>query len=89
MMFGRSIFFDPLASQARRFLRRQPGPFGTTGANRNPDGVSVHMFLNRERASVRHRHIHFRNERHRLHVTAAIPPRQRCRLTCPPVIAES
>jgi hypothetical protein len=89
MMFGGSVFLDPLASEASCFLRGQPGPLGTAGANRNPDSVSVHMFLDRKRASVRHRHIHFRNERRPLDVTAAIPPRQRYRLTSPPAIAES
>jgi len=83
MMLGRAVFFHPFTPQARRFLRRQPGPIGTAGANRHPDSVAMHVFLNRERATLRHRHIHFHNEMHRSRVTATIPPRQRDRFTCP------
>ena len=81
--FRRPVFLHPLAAQACGFLRRQPGPFGAAGANRDPNGLSVHVFLNRERASLRHRHTHFETRmtgyarhRQRLHDKRAVSPMQ-------------
>ena len=79
--FRRPVFLHPLAAQPCGFLRRQPGPFGAAGANRDPNGLSVHVFLNRERASLRHRHTHFRNENDRLCAPPAEAARQTSRLT--------
>src|ERR1700733_11335059 len=51
----------PPPTKPRRFLRRQPRPFGAASANRDPHCVPVYVFLDRERARLRHRLIHFRN----------------------------
>ena len=48
------VFLDPLPTELHRFFGGQPGPVGATGAECDPDGLTVDMLFDREGCRVGH-----------------------------------
>jgi hypothetical protein len=51
---GPAACCNPLLSQPKRIVARQPGPFGSPRPNRHPKRVAVDVFLDRYRTGIVH-----------------------------------